>query len=152
MALLLMLPRRGSCPLLQEGGVGDLKYPLVADLKKQISESFGVLSEDGIALRGLFIIDKEGVVQHATINNLAFGRSVDETLRTLQVRRHKISCCLQLLKCCSWTEAAGRPCFYAMLCYAFVAIWARQCRWSCHAEAWAQAAAPAAALLRPHAY
>lgn len=42
--------------------------------------------EDGIALRGLFIIDKEGVVQHATINNLAFGRSVDETLRTLQVR------------------------------------------------------------------
>lgn len=43
-------------------------------------------TEDGIALRGLFIIDKEGVVQHATINNLAFGRSVDETLRTLQVR------------------------------------------------------------------
>jgi hypothetical protein len=43
-----------------------------------------VTPEDGIALRGLFIIDKEGVVQHATINNLAFGRSVDETLRTLQ--------------------------------------------------------------------
>jgi hypothetical protein len=42
-------------------------------------------TEDGIALRGLFIIDKEGVVQHSTINNLAFGRSVDETLRTLQV-------------------------------------------------------------------
>ncbi len=41
-------------------------------------------AKTGIALRGLFIIDKEGVVQHATINNLAFGRSVDETLRTLQ--------------------------------------------------------------------
>ena len=65
--------------------MGDLKYPLVADLKKEISEAFGVLSPDGIALRGLFIIDKEGVVQHATINNLAFGRSVEETLRTLQV-------------------------------------------------------------------
>ena len=46
-------------------------------------------AEDGIALRGLFIIDKEGVVQHATINNLAFGRSVDETLRTLQVRKQQ---------------------------------------------------------------
>ncbi|GAB4823815.1 hypothetical protein N2152v2_010861 [Parachlorella kessleri] len=68
----------------KEGGVGDLKYPLVADLKKEISEAFGVLSPDGIALRGLFIIDKEGVVQHATVNNLAFGRSVEETLRTLQ--------------------------------------------------------------------
>jgi peroxiredoxin (alkyl hydroperoxide reductase subunit C) len=41
-------------------------------------------TDDGIALRGLFIIDKEGIVQHATINNLSFGRSVDETLRTLQ--------------------------------------------------------------------
>eukprot|EP00775_Hariotina_reticulata_P001362 gene1362-1703_t len=68
----------------KEGGLGDLAYPLVADLKKEISEAYGVLTGDGIALRGLFIIDKEGVVQHATINNLAFGRSVDETLRTLQ--------------------------------------------------------------------
>jgi peroxiredoxin 2/4 len=68
----------------KEGGLGDLKYPLVADLKKSISESYGVLSDEGIALRGLFIIDREGVVQHSTINNLAFGRSVDETLRTLQ--------------------------------------------------------------------
>lgn len=68
----------------KEGGLGDLAYPLVADLKKEISEAYGVLTPDGIALRGLFIIDKEGVVQHATINNLAFGRSVDETLRTLQ--------------------------------------------------------------------
>lgn len=39
----------------------------------------------GVALRGLFIIDKEGIIQHATINNLAIGRSVDETMRTLQV-------------------------------------------------------------------
>lgn len=68
----------------KEGGLGDLNYPLVADLKKEISKAYGVLSEDGIALRGLFIIDKAGVIQHSTINNLAFGRSVDETKRTLQ--------------------------------------------------------------------
>eukprot|EP00878_Enallax_costatus_P036511 GHUV01041006.1.p1 GENE.GHUV01041006.1~~GHUV01041006.1.p1 ORF type:complete len:166 (-),score=41.88 GHUV01041006.1:366-863(-) len=66
------------------GGLGDLAYPLVADLKKEISEAYGVLTDEGIALRGLFLIDKEGIVQHATINNLAFGRSVDETMRTLQ--------------------------------------------------------------------
>jgi peroxiredoxin (alkyl hydroperoxide reductase subunit C) len=66
------------------GGLGDLKYPLVSDLKKEISSAYNVLTDEGIALRGLFIIDKEGVIQHATINNLAFGRSVDETLRVLQ--------------------------------------------------------------------
>lgn len=69
----------------KEGGIGDLNYPLVADLKKEVSNAFNVLTDDGIALRGLFIIDKEGVIQHCTINNLAFGRSVDETKRVLQV-------------------------------------------------------------------
>mmetsp|Transcript_11424 Transcript_11424/g.20135 ORF Transcript_11424/g.20135 Transcript_11424/m.20135 type:complete len:239 (+) Transcript_11424:1-717(+) len=68
----------------KEGGLGDLQYPLVSDLKKEIAEAYGVLSPDGVALRGLFIIDKEGVIQHSTINNLAFGRSVDETKRVLQ--------------------------------------------------------------------
>lgn len=68
----------------KEGGLGDLNYPLVSDLKKEIAEKYGVLSEDGVALRGLFIIDKQGVVQHSTINNLAFGRSVEETKRVLQ--------------------------------------------------------------------
>ncbi len=73
----------------KSGGVGDLAYPLVADLKKEISAAYNVLDpEAGIALRGLFIIDKEGVIQHATINNLAFGRSVDETLRVLQAIQH----------------------------------------------------------------
>jgi peroxiredoxin (alkyl hydroperoxide reductase subunit C) len=67
------------------GGVGELRYPLVSDLKKEISAAYNVLDpEAGVALRGLFIIDKEGIIQHSTINNLAFGRSVDETLRTLQ--------------------------------------------------------------------
>ncbi|MCS6782700.1 MAG: peroxiredoxin [Gloeomargarita sp. SKYB120] len=68
----------------KDGGVGELKYPLIADLKKTISQAYNVLTPEGVALRGLFIIDKEGIIQHATINNLAFGRNVDETLRTLQ--------------------------------------------------------------------
>ncbi|XP_006648704.2 2-Cys peroxiredoxin BAS1, chloroplastic [Oryza brachyantha] len=73
----------------KSGGLGDLKYPLISDVTKSISKSFGVLIHDqGIALRGLFIIDKEGVIQHSTINNLAIGRSVDETMRTLQALQY----------------------------------------------------------------
>ncbi|NJN62107.1 MAG: peroxiredoxin [Coleofasciculaceae cyanobacterium RL_1_1] len=69
----------------KSGGVGDLNYPLVSDLKKEISAAYNVLEpEAGIALRGLFIIDREGIIQHMTVNNLAFGRNVDETLRSLQ--------------------------------------------------------------------
>lgn len=68
-----------------QNGLGDLAYPLASDITKQVSRDFGVLLEDkGIALRGLFIIDPEGVVQHATINSLNVGRSVDETLRVLE--------------------------------------------------------------------
>ncbi|WOD41939.1 peroxiredoxin [Nodosilinea sp. E11] len=71
------------------GGVGDLNYPLVSDIKKDISAAYNVLDpESGVALRGLFIIDRDGVLQHATINNLAFGRKVDETLRVLQAIQH----------------------------------------------------------------
>ena len=67
------------------GGLGDINYPLVSDLKKEISTAYNVLDpEAGIALRGLFIIDKEGILQHITVNNMAFGRNVDETLRVLQ--------------------------------------------------------------------
>ncbi|MBP0020818.1 MAG: peroxiredoxin [Cyanobacteria bacterium SBLK] len=69
----------------KEGGVGDITYPLVSDIKKEIANAYNVLDPDaGVALRGLFIIDKEGVIQHSTVNNLSFGRSVDETLRTLK--------------------------------------------------------------------
>ncbi|KAJ1385791.1 Thioredoxin-like superfamily [Sesbania bispinosa] len=73
----------------KSGGLGDLNYPLISDVTKSISKSYGVLIPDqGIALRGLFIIDKEGVIQHSTINNLAIGRSVDETKRTLQALQY----------------------------------------------------------------
>ncbi|AFY73122.1 peroxiredoxin [Synechococcus sp. PCC 7502] len=69
----------------KSGGIGDLNYPLVADITKSISAAYNVLiPEAGVALRGLFIIDKAGILQHTTINNLDVGRSVDETLRNLK--------------------------------------------------------------------
>ena len=69
----------------EQNGLGDLNYPLAADITKEVSRAYGVLLEDaGIALRGLFIIDPEGVVQHATINSLNVGRNVDEVLRVLE--------------------------------------------------------------------
>merc|ERR1712216_822107 len=71
-----------------DGGLGDLAYPLVSDLKREITEAYDVLYEDGTALRGLYIIDREGVIQHSTVNNAPFGRSVDETLRVLQAIQH----------------------------------------------------------------
>ena len=71
-----------------QGGIEGLKYPLLADQNKTMAADYGVLAEAGVALRGLFVIDPEGVVQHATINNLGIGRSVDETLRILQAAQY----------------------------------------------------------------
>ena len=68
----------------EDGGLGDLNYPLLSDLAKTISKSYNVLTHDGKALRGLFIIDREGIIQYSVVNNLDFGRSVSETLRILQ--------------------------------------------------------------------
>lgn len=66
------------------GGIGKIKYPLLEDTNHQISKQFGVLIEEaGVALRGMFIISPEGVLEHATINNLNVGRNVDEALRVL---------------------------------------------------------------------
>ncbi len=71
------------------GGLDEINYPLVSDLKKEISTAYNVLDPNlGVALRGLFIIDRSGMIQYATINNLSFGRSVDETLRVLKAIRH----------------------------------------------------------------
>ena len=67
-----------------EGGIGQIKYPILADLDKKIAEAYDVLLPAGIALRGLFLIDKAGVVQHQVVNNLPLGRSVDEALRMVQ--------------------------------------------------------------------
>jgi alkyl hydroperoxide reductase subunit AhpC len=65
----------------QEGGLGKIEYPMLADLKKNIAEDYGVLLPGGISLRGLFLIDKDGVVRHQVVNDLPLGRSVDEALR-----------------------------------------------------------------------
>jgi peroxiredoxin (alkyl hydroperoxide reductase subunit C) len=65
-----------------EGGLGNIKYPLIADTTKDISRKYGVLLEDkGIALRGLFLIDHEGVLRHQVVNDLPLGRSTEEALR-----------------------------------------------------------------------
>ena len=71
-----------------EGGIGDINYPLVSDLKREICQSFNVLNEDGEADRGLFIINPNGVIMHSTINKAPVGRNIDETLRILQAYQY----------------------------------------------------------------
>lgn len=69
----------------KEGGLGKLRFPLLSDINKSISRSYDVLLEnEGIALRGLFVIDPKGVLKVMSINDLPIGRSVDETLRLIQ--------------------------------------------------------------------
>ena len=67
-----------------EGGLGNIEYPMVADLDKKIAENYDVLLPGGVALRGLFLIDGEGVVRHQVVNDLPLGRSVDEALRMVE--------------------------------------------------------------------
>jgi len=67
----------------KDGGIKGVNYPLLSDLSKKIAADYGVLLPEGIALRGLFIINKDGVLKHATINHLDLGRNIDEVLRLL---------------------------------------------------------------------
>ena len=64
-----------------KGGIGQVRYPLVADLTKEISKAYDVLLDGGVALRGSFLIDKDGTVRHAVINDLPLGRNIDEMIR-----------------------------------------------------------------------
>jgi len=64
-----------------EGGIGQVRFPLVADLTKQIARDYDVLFNDSVALRGSFLIDKDGTVRHAVINDLPLGRNIDEMIR-----------------------------------------------------------------------
>ena len=87
---------------LNKGGIKGVKYPIVADLTKTISENFGVLAgeydydEDGkaifngapVAYRGLFLIDKQGIVRHSLINDLSLGRNIDDALRIVDALHH----------------------------------------------------------------
>lgn len=71
----------------EKGGIGPIKYALVSDLKREIARSYGVLFDDEVALRGLFLIDRQGIVRHAVFNDLSLGRSTREALRMLDALR-----------------------------------------------------------------
>lgn len=81
---------------LDQGGIGSINFPLVSDITKEISRDYGVLVNDAVALRGTFLIDKSGIVRHATLNDLPIGRNVDETLRVIDALQ--------------FTEAHGEVC------------------------------------------
>jgi peroxiredoxin (alkyl hydroperoxide reductase subunit C) len=90
----------------ERGGIGGVTFPLVSDINKTISAAYGVLGgnyeADGaggtrivgefVSHRGLFLIDKNGIIQHHVINNVALGRSVDETLRMVDALQHFEKC------------------------------------------------------------
>lgn len=63
------------------GGLGQVKFPMVADLSKSISRDYDVLLGEAVSLRGSFLIDKSGIVQHQVVNNLPLGRNIDEMIR-----------------------------------------------------------------------
>ena len=67
-----------------QGGVDQLNYPLISDLNQTITKKYKLLTDDGFAFPGLFIIDKEGIIQYYTVNNLLCGRSINELLRILR--------------------------------------------------------------------
>ncbi|CAO5683081.1 MAG: Alkyl hydroperoxide reductase C [Holosporales bacterium] len=64
-----------------QGGIGQIQFPLVADITKSISKDYDVLLNDSVALRGSFLIDQSGIVQHMVVNNLPLGRSIEEMIR-----------------------------------------------------------------------
>ena len=66
-----------------QGGIGNIDFPLVSDMAKKLSKDYGVLIEDGVSLRGLFLIDREGIVRHQLINDLPLGRDVEEAIRVI---------------------------------------------------------------------
>lgn len=72
---------------IENGGIGPIQYPLVSDLKRNIARSYGVLLDDETALRGLFLIDRQGIVRHAVLNDTMLGRSTAEALRMLDALR-----------------------------------------------------------------
>jgi len=73
----------------KQGGIGNIQYPLVSDLTKQISKDFGVYFEGaGVAFRGTFLIDKNGVVRHAVVNDLPLGRNIDDAIRMVKALTH----------------------------------------------------------------
>ncbi len=71
-----------------KGGIGNIQFPLVSDLKKEISTAYNVLNEDGISYRATFLIDEQFNIRHYLINDLPLGRNVDETIRMIDALDH----------------------------------------------------------------
>ena len=67
----------------EKGGIGPVRFPMVADVTHEITRAYGIEHPNGVALRASFLIDREGIVQHQVVNNLPLGRNVDEMLRVI---------------------------------------------------------------------
>jgi peroxiredoxin (alkyl hydroperoxide reductase subunit C) len=77
---------------INEGGIGEVSFPLVADLTKKITTDYGVLCNDSVAFRGTFVIDPKGIVRHQYVNDLPLGRNVDEYLRLVEALKFHEEC------------------------------------------------------------
>ena len=73
---------------INKGGIGQVQFPMVADVNHAITRAYGVEHGDGVALRASFLIDKEGIVQHQVVNNLPLGRNVDEMIRMVDALQY----------------------------------------------------------------
>lgn len=71
-----------------KGGIGNVQFPIVSDLNKEISKMYNVLNDEGVSLRGTFVLDEGFVVRHMLVNDLPFGRNIDETLRMIDALDH----------------------------------------------------------------
>ena len=70
------------------GGIGAINFPLLSDITKKIAKNYGVLIDDSIALRGTFVINKDGIIKHISLNDLPIGRNVDEVIRIIDAMQH----------------------------------------------------------------
>lgn len=75
-----------------KGGLGQVKFPMVADLTKSIARNYDVLINDAVALRGTFLIDRDGVVRHQVVNDLPLGRNIDEAIRMVDALQFYEQC------------------------------------------------------------
>ena len=71
-----------------KGGIGQIQFPMVADVRHDITRAYGIEHSDGVALRGSFLVDHQGIVQHQVVNNLSLGRDADEMLRIIDVLKY----------------------------------------------------------------
>ncbi|WFW29716.1 MAG: peroxiredoxin [Wolbachia endosymbiont of Menacanthus eurysternus] len=75
-----------------DGGIGEISYTLVSDIKKSISKDYGVLYDDSVSLRATFIIDDQFIIRHQSVNDLPLGRNIDEFIRIIDAIKHNKEC------------------------------------------------------------